>query len=181
MFKNWKHRVTLDPEPDPDPNWTKILDPDPSSMYLDPQHCFKKVPPPLWRHSAVPVQGAVKYLNILQKQKHSLLPCACAWPKKHRMLILLWAAVRMLACILVHFNIFYWICSVSGPKKEARRSYSCARFFIMFPFFVTDKLRGAGDQMRKPTAASAAATPNHLLTHSPSGSSLGSSCQDQVE
>ena len=25
---------------DPDPNWAKILDPDPNSMYLDPQHCF---------------------------------------------------------------------------------------------------------------------------------------------
>ena len=24
--------------PDPDPNWAKILDPDPNSMYLDPQH-----------------------------------------------------------------------------------------------------------------------------------------------
>ena len=28
--------ITLDP--DPDPNWAKILDPDPNSMYLDPQH-----------------------------------------------------------------------------------------------------------------------------------------------
>ena len=29
--------------PDPDPNWAKILDPgpDPTSMYLDPQHCFQ--------------------------------------------------------------------------------------------------------------------------------------------
>ena len=26
-------------DPDPDPNWAKILDPDPNSMYLDPQHC----------------------------------------------------------------------------------------------------------------------------------------------
>ena len=29
--------ITLDPEPDP--NRAKILDPDPNSMYLDPQHC----------------------------------------------------------------------------------------------------------------------------------------------
>ena len=28
--------LTLDP--DPNPNWAKILDPDPNSMYLDPQH-----------------------------------------------------------------------------------------------------------------------------------------------
>ena len=28
----------LDPVPAPDPNWVKILDPDPNSMYLDPQH-----------------------------------------------------------------------------------------------------------------------------------------------
>ena len=30
----------MDPDPDldPDPNWAKILDPDPNSMYLDPQH-----------------------------------------------------------------------------------------------------------------------------------------------
>ena len=26
---------------DPDPNWAKILDPDPKSMYLDPQHCME--------------------------------------------------------------------------------------------------------------------------------------------
>ena len=26
---------------DPDPNWAKILDSDPNSMYLDPQHCCK--------------------------------------------------------------------------------------------------------------------------------------------
>ena len=25
-----------------DPNWAKSLDPDPNSMYLDPQHCFQK-------------------------------------------------------------------------------------------------------------------------------------------
>ena len=25
---------------DPDPNWAKILDPGPTSMYLDPQHWF---------------------------------------------------------------------------------------------------------------------------------------------
>ena len=25
---------------DPDPNWAKILDPDPNSIYLDPQHCW---------------------------------------------------------------------------------------------------------------------------------------------
>ena len=25
-------------DPDPDPNWAKILDPDPYSMYLDSQH-----------------------------------------------------------------------------------------------------------------------------------------------
>ena len=33
---------TPDPDlyPDPDPNWAKILDPDPNSMYLDPQHWF---------------------------------------------------------------------------------------------------------------------------------------------
>ena len=33
--------ITLDPDPDldPDPNWARILDPDPNSMYLDPQHC----------------------------------------------------------------------------------------------------------------------------------------------
>ena len=32
--------ITLEPDPDldPDPNWAKILDPDPNSMYLDPQH-----------------------------------------------------------------------------------------------------------------------------------------------
>ena len=24
---------------DPDPNWANIPDPDPNSMYLDPQHC----------------------------------------------------------------------------------------------------------------------------------------------
>ena len=29
------YNITLDP----DPNWTKILYPDPTSMYLDPQHC----------------------------------------------------------------------------------------------------------------------------------------------
>ena len=29
--------LTLDP--DPDPNWAKILDLDPNSMYWDPQHC----------------------------------------------------------------------------------------------------------------------------------------------
>ena len=28
-------------EPDPDPNWAKIMDPDPNSMYLDPQNCLK--------------------------------------------------------------------------------------------------------------------------------------------
>ena len=28
-------------DPDPEPNWAKILDPDPNSMYLDPQHCTK--------------------------------------------------------------------------------------------------------------------------------------------
>ena len=28
--------ITLDP--DSDPNWAKILDTDPNSMYLDPQH-----------------------------------------------------------------------------------------------------------------------------------------------
>ena len=28
------HSITLDP----DPKWAKILDPDPNSMYLDPQH-----------------------------------------------------------------------------------------------------------------------------------------------
>ena len=33
-FKN--DSITMDP--DPDPNWAKILDPDPNSMYLDPQH-----------------------------------------------------------------------------------------------------------------------------------------------
>ena len=27
-----------DPEPDSDPNWAKILDPDPNSMYLYPQY-----------------------------------------------------------------------------------------------------------------------------------------------
>ena len=27
-------------DPDPDPNWAKILDPDPNLMYLDPQHCL---------------------------------------------------------------------------------------------------------------------------------------------
>ena len=31
--------ITLDPDRDPNPNWAKILDPDPNSMYLDPQHC----------------------------------------------------------------------------------------------------------------------------------------------
>ena len=25
---------------DPDPNWAKILDPEPNSMYLDPQRCL---------------------------------------------------------------------------------------------------------------------------------------------
>ena len=25
---------------DPDPNWAKILDPDPNSKYLDPKHCL---------------------------------------------------------------------------------------------------------------------------------------------
>ena len=31
---------------DPDPNWAKILDPDPNSMYqyLDPQHCIRLEP-----------------------------------------------------------------------------------------------------------------------------------------
>ena len=28
-------------DPDSDPNWAKILDPDPISMYLDPQHWLK--------------------------------------------------------------------------------------------------------------------------------------------
>ena len=28
------YSITLDP----DPNWAKVLDPDPNSMYLDPQH-----------------------------------------------------------------------------------------------------------------------------------------------
>ena len=28
-------------DPDPDPNRAKILDPDPNSMYLDPQHWTK--------------------------------------------------------------------------------------------------------------------------------------------
>ena len=27
-------------DPDPDQNWAKVLDPDPNSMYLDPQHCL---------------------------------------------------------------------------------------------------------------------------------------------
>ena len=27
---------------DPDPNWAKILDPDPNSLYLDPRHCFSQ-------------------------------------------------------------------------------------------------------------------------------------------
>ena len=31
--------ITLDP--DPDPNWAKILVPDPNSMHLDPQHCLE--------------------------------------------------------------------------------------------------------------------------------------------
>ena len=32
--------ITLDPDPDldPHPNWAKFLDPDPNSIYLDPQH-----------------------------------------------------------------------------------------------------------------------------------------------
>ena len=40
------YSITLDPDqdldldPDPYPNWAKILDPDPNSMYLEPQHCF---------------------------------------------------------------------------------------------------------------------------------------------
>ena len=31
-------------DPDLDPNWAEILDPDPDpkSMYLDPQHCFER-------------------------------------------------------------------------------------------------------------------------------------------
>ena len=34
MFSFKIDSITLDP----DPNWAKILDPDPNSMYLDPQH-----------------------------------------------------------------------------------------------------------------------------------------------
>ena len=33
----------MDPDLDPDPNWAKILDSDPNSMYLDPQHCHRQV------------------------------------------------------------------------------------------------------------------------------------------
>ena len=40
MFKI-DNTVTLNPDPNPDPNWATILDPDPNSMYLDPQHWFK--------------------------------------------------------------------------------------------------------------------------------------------
>ena len=35
-----------DLDPDPEPNWAKILDPDPNSMYLDPQDCY--APPHLF-------------------------------------------------------------------------------------------------------------------------------------
>ena len=35
--------IFLEPDLDPDPNWAKILDPDPNSMYLDPQHCLEQV------------------------------------------------------------------------------------------------------------------------------------------
>ena len=31
-------------DPDPHPNWAKILDPDPNSMYFDPQYCFSARP-----------------------------------------------------------------------------------------------------------------------------------------
>ena len=37
MFSFKFDSIALDQ--DQDPNWTKILDPDPNSMYLDPQHC----------------------------------------------------------------------------------------------------------------------------------------------
>ena len=28
---------------DPDPNWAKILDPDPNSKYFDLQHCYQLI------------------------------------------------------------------------------------------------------------------------------------------
>ena len=31
----------LAPEPNPDQNWAKIMDPVPNSMYLDPRHWWK--------------------------------------------------------------------------------------------------------------------------------------------
>ena len=37
----WMFSFKIDSIPlDPDPNWAKILDPDPNSMYLDQQHWF---------------------------------------------------------------------------------------------------------------------------------------------
>ena len=35
------YSITLDLNPDPDPNWAKIMDQDPNSMYSDPQNCLK--------------------------------------------------------------------------------------------------------------------------------------------
>ena len=37
MFSFKFDSIALDQ--DQDPNWTKILDQDPNSMYLDPKHC----------------------------------------------------------------------------------------------------------------------------------------------
>ena len=36
---HWEVRTSL---VDPDPYWAKIQEPDPNSMYLDPQHCNKQ-------------------------------------------------------------------------------------------------------------------------------------------
>jgi hypothetical protein len=49
--------------------------------------------------------------------------------------------------------------------------------------FLSDKLRGAGDQARRPIAgtSSSSASSHHLLAHSASGSSLASSSHEQVE
>ena len=38
LIKNSIDSTGITLNPDPDPNWAKLLDPDPNSMYLDPQH-----------------------------------------------------------------------------------------------------------------------------------------------
>ena len=62
--------VTLNPDPNPDPNWAKILDPDPNSMYLDPQHWFCKTKFDVLKEKSILLKN---YKNKCHQMKVSIL------------------------------------------------------------------------------------------------------------